>query len=122
MTKTAAYDIFKIRTVNRPIDSVTAEGGESGHGEGMHVAKRACKAELTAEQPHKASDSGEHGGMFWKQLTPEQREELHATIAELKEAGASKEEFHQAVTGLFAEWGIESPHKASSGVCPKSEE
>ena len=76
------------------------EGGKPGHGEGMHMAKRACKAELTAEQ----------------------RETLKATIAELKEDGASKQEIHAALAELFRKWGIESPHKASSGTCSKAQE
>ena len=67
------------------------ESGKPGHGEGMHMAKQACMTELT----------------------PEQRETLKATMEELKEADASKEEIHQAIAGLFTEWGIERPHKAS---------
>ena len=65
------------------------EGCPTGHGQGAHMAKRACMA----------------------QLTPEQREELKATIAPMREAGASKQEIHQAVAGLFEGWGIECPQR-----------
>ncbi len=146
------------------------ESGKPGHGEGMHMAKRACMAELTAEQretlhatiaelkeagaskeefhqalaemceelgiecpkmegkcpkmegSHGVHKEGHGGGGMMQQLTPAQREELKATIAPMKEAGTSKQEIHAAIAELFTKWGIERPHKASSGVCPKSQE
>ena len=139
------------------------EGAEPGHGEGMHMAKRACMTELTAEQreklhaaiaelkeagasreefhqalaemcqelgiewpkvegSHGVHKEGHEGGGMMQQLTAEQRDKLHATIAPMKEDGASKQEIHAAMAELFAEWGIESPHKASSGRCSKSQE
>ena len=78
-----------------------------------------CPKTEGSDGVHKEGHGG-HGMM--QQLTPEQRDQLKATIAPMKEDGASKEEIHEAIAGLFAEWGIESPHKASSGTCSKSEE
>lgn len=139
------------------------EAAKPGHGEGMHMAKRACMAELTAEQrekfdatiaelkeagastvefhqamaemcqesgiecpkmegSHGVHREGHGGGGMMQQLTAEQRDKLHATIAPMKEDGASKQEIHEALAELFVEWGIESPHKTSSGVCSKSQE
>ena len=42
-------------------------------------------------------------------LTPEQHEQVKAKIAEMKEAGASREEVREAVADLLKGWGIERP-------------
>ncbi len=43
------------------------------------------------------------------QLTEDQRQELRELMESMKEQGKSREEIHQAVTGLFGSWGIEPP-------------
>ena len=55
------------------------------------------------------------GGGMMQQLTPEQREELKATVAEMKADGASKPEIREAVAGLFEGWGIERPRRGHGG-------
>ncbi len=48
-------------------------------------------------------------------LTEEQIAELEATVAELRENGATREEIHAAVQALFNEWGIEMPPPGGHG-------
>ena len=56
------------------------------------------------------------GGRFGDQLTEEQREAIHATVMEMREAGASREDIHAAVGDMLAEFGIEPP------ACPEGSE
>ena len=51
-----------------------------------------------------------HAGLF-SQLTEEQREAVHETIEEMREAGASREEIHAAVREMMGSWGIEKPER-----------
>jgi DNA-binding transcriptional regulator YhcF (GntR family) len=54
---------------------------------------------------------GHHGpsGGFLSQLTEEQRDAIHEKIMEMKDAGASREEIHQAVREMLEGYGIEPP-------------
>lgn len=51
-----------------------------------------------------------HAGLFG-QLTEEQKEAVHETIEEMREAGASREEIHAAVREMMEGWGIELPER-----------
>ncbi len=42
-------------------------------------------------------------------LTNEQRATLHATIKEMRDKNATRDEIHAKVAELFKEWGIEKP-------------
>ena len=44
-------------------------------------------------------------------LTDEQKEELTATMNQLREDGATREEIREAVTAKLTEWGIEVPEE-----------
>jgi hypothetical protein len=60
---------------------------------------------------------GPHG-RFAEQLTEDQREAVHARVRELREAGASREDIHEAVREMFEGYGIEIP-KAPPGERPR---
>ncbi len=47
-----------------------------------------------------------HAGPL-SQLTEEQKEAIHERMAEMREAGASREEIHAAVREMMGSWGIE---------------
>lgn len=51
-----------------------------------------------------------HGG-FFDQLTEEQRDALHEKIEEMRGAGATREEIHDAVGAMLEGWGIEVPER-----------
>jgi hypothetical protein len=57
-------------------------------------------------------------GRFGDRLTEEQREAIHARVRELREAGASREDIHEAVREMFEGYGIEIP-KAPPGERPR---
>ena len=67
------------------------EGSDSCQGEGPTYAKH-------ARMP---------------MLTPEQREQVKAKIAEMEEAGASREEVREAVADMLRAWGIERPQRGA---------
>ncbi len=52
---------------------------------------------------------------FMVSLTEEQREIVHTTISEMKEAGVNHEEIHAKVAELFEGWGIEMPEYLDEG-------
>ncbi|KAA3618373.1 MAG: T9SS C-terminal target domain-containing protein [Calditrichaeota bacterium] len=52
---------------------------------------------------------GGRGNFQGIDLTDAQRAELNAKRDEMRAAGASREEIHEAITALFASWGIEPP-------------
>jgi DNA-binding transcriptional regulator YhcF (GntR family) len=53
---------------------------------------------------------------FFDQLSEEQRDALHATVREMRDAGAAREEVHAAVRERLVGWGIELPeHPTRSG-------
>ncbi len=58
---------------------------------------------------------GHHGGGsergFFSNLTDEQRETVRDLMEEMRAAGAGREEIHEAISELFAEWGIEMPER-----------
>jgi DNA-binding transcriptional regulator YhcF (GntR family) len=56
-----------------------------------------------------ALERGGRRGHFGAQLTEEQREAVHAKVREMREAGASREEIHQAVREMVAGFGIDLP-------------
>ena len=55
------------------------------------------------------------GGRFGGQLTQEQREAVHATVVEMRGAGASHEEIHAAVREMLEGYGIEVPEGPPEG-------
>jgi Spy/CpxP family protein refolding chaperone len=55
-----------------------------------------------------------HGG-FFGQLTEEQKDAVHATVQEMRDAGATREEVHAAVREMLAGWGIEVPERQGRG-------
>jgi Spy/CpxP family protein refolding chaperone len=59
-------------------------------------------------QPFGENPGGQQGGPF-SQLTEEQRQAIHELIEGMRAEEASRQEIHQAVAELFAEWGIEMP-------------
>jgi Spy/CpxP family protein refolding chaperone len=60
-------------------------------------------------QPFGGHRGGGPGRGFFSELTDEQRETIRDLMEEMRAAGASREEIHQAISGLFAEWGMEMP-------------
>ncbi len=76
----------------------------------IYQAVDALFAEWGVEAPEwrKGQMSG-HRGVGDPQLTDEQRDELRTTIAEMRQAGATREDIHAAVEALYAEWGLEMP-------------
>ncbi len=57
-----------------------------------------------------------HGGRFEDRLSEEQREAIHAKIDEMREAGASPEETHDAVREMLEGYGITPPEGNPEGV------
>ncbi len=53
--------------------------------------------------------AGPHGKGFFTVLTDEQREAVHARVAEMRESGASRQEIHVAVGEMLTAYGIELP-------------
>ena len=62
-------------------------------------------------QPFGGHRGGGPGRGFFSTLTDEQREDVWELIAEMRDQGASREEIHEAVSELLAEWGIELPER-----------
>ncbi len=62
-------------------------------------------------QPFGGPHGGGPGRGFFSELTDEQREVIRDLMKEMRAAGASREEIHQAISALFAEWGIEMPER-----------
>ena len=52
-----------------------------------------------------------HGrrGPFGDQLTEEQREAIHTRVQEMRQAGASREEVHDAIRGMLEGYGVTAP-------------
>ena len=75
--------------------------------EDIRAAVHARFAEWGIERPE--APIGPHAGMRGSLLTQDQRVELHALMAELRAAQASREAMHAAVQARLAEWGIERP-------------
>ena len=55
------------------------------------------------------------GAGFGDLLTDDQRDMLHATVQDLRDKDATREEIHAAVQALFDEWGIEMPERDFRG-------
>jgi DNA-binding transcriptional MerR regulator len=49
------------------------------------------------------------GGPWGDRLTEEQRDEIHAVVRDMREAGASREEIHEAVAQKIEKFGVELP-------------
>jgi hypothetical protein len=62
-------------------------------------------------QPFGGHRGGGPGRGFFSELTDEQRVAIRDLMDEMRDAGASREEIHEAVSELFAEWGIEMPER-----------
>lgn len=61
-------------------------------------------------QPFGGHRGGPEGGLF-SQLTDEQRQAVRDLVGEMRAEGASRQEIHEAISELFAEWGIEMPER-----------
>lgn len=92
-------------------ESMRADGASR---EEIHAAVEALYAEWGLDMPD-WKDGQRNGGRGFSdpQLTDEQRETLRATIAELREADATREDILAAVEALYAEWGLEMPERDS---------
>lgn len=66
-------------------------------------------AEWGIETPNWGEGRGGRQGFGDPQLTDDQRDILKSTIADLREAEATREEIRAAVEALYAEWGLEMP-------------
>lgn len=62
-----------------------------------------------AERSH-----GRRGG-FGDQLSEDQHEAVHATIQEMREAGASREEVHEAIRNMLEGYGVTPPEGHPEG-------
>jgi ribosomal protein L23 len=89
-------------------ESMTADGATR---EEIRAAVEALFADWGIEMPNWNKGRRGHAGFNDPQLTDEQREILQAKIAELREAEATREEIHEAIEALYAEWGLEMPER-----------
>ncbi len=80
----------------------------------------AMVASIGAWAHEEGSDSCEGEGSTYAKharmpmLTPEQREEVKAKVAEMEEAGARPEEVREAVADMLKAWGIERPQRGAN--------
>jgi Spy/CpxP family protein refolding chaperone len=60
----------------------------------------------------KHGDPGPHH-RFGENLTKEQREAIHDKVMEMREAGASRKEIHEALREMLEGYGVELPPRSS---------
>lgn len=78
---------------------------QGASGEEIHGVVQEMLRDWGVERPQQRQ------GPF-AQLTPEQREQLHAKVQELKGQGAPEEDIHGAVQEMLRDWGVEIPQRA----------
>lgn len=61
--------------------------------------------------------AGQHGKRmpFEDQLTPEQKDQLHEMVSEMRESDAGRQEIHLAVRELLVSWGVDVPERGEGG-------
>jgi len=104
-------------TVHNTISKMREQGASR---EEIHEAISELLEEYGIKVPEdwgKGHPGGYHGfnGDFWKDLTVEQREVLRATIKEMRDEGATREEIHAVVTEILEGYGIELPEYWGEG-------
>ena len=77
--------------------------------EEIHDAVAALFQEWGIDMPENFPGRMGQNGFNCPRLTDEQREQLHATVQDLRDKDATREEIRAAVDALFDEWGIERP-------------
>ncbi|MFH1312490.1 MAG: hypothetical protein ABIJ00_04615 [Candidatus Eisenbacteria bacterium] len=86
----------------------------------IHEAVREMLEGWGIEPPeHGPEHPGPHGKLG-ELLTEEQREVVHDKVMEMRKAGASREEIHQAVDQMLKGWGIELPPRSSDSEADAS--
>jgi DNA-binding transcriptional regulator YhcF (GntR family)/DNA-binding transcriptional MerR regulator len=83
--------------------------------EEIRAAVEALFEEWGIEKPdgrmgHRGHKKGLHGALM-ELLDENQQAAVKAKVEELKAAGASREEIHEAVAAMLADWGIEIPER-----------
>jgi DNA-binding transcriptional regulator YhcF (GntR family) len=81
----------------------------------IHEAVREMLEGYGITPPERPPEGHGPGGHFRDQLTEEQRQAIRARIREMREAGASHDEIHEAVREMLSEFGIEIPGSAEAG-------
>ena len=91
------------------IHETGAEMKEAGatHDEIKAAVKELLKG-FGVEVPDDWGERQKQGGLF-AELTDEQRQQIHETVAEMKEAGATQDEIKAAVKELLKGFGVEAP-------------
>lgn len=94
-------------------DLISSMREEGATREEIKEAVDALFAEWGVEKPNWGGKGkgDQDGNGKHPALTEEQRAELKELVQKMKEDGATREEIKEAVTALFAEWGIEMPER-----------
>ena len=118
---TYAFDDQKRRPSKQPLfDNLTDEQKEEltatmnqlrEDGATREEIREAVTAKLTEWGIEVPEFEGPRLPPWTSDLTDEQKEELTATMNQLREDGATREEIREAVTAKLTEWGIEVPEE-----------
>jgi hypothetical protein len=57
---------------------------------------------------------------IFRDLTPEQRQEIRATVRAMRDEGTTREEIRDAVRGMLEVWGVELPERLDRGTAVQS--
>ena len=99
-------------------DRVTEMREAGASREEIHGAVRGMLEGYGIEPPeHGPEHPGPHGRLGGL-LTEEQRKALDYTVTEMREAGASRREIHEAVRATLKGWGIEPPGRGEGPPGP----
>jgi len=99
--------------VQQLISSMREDGASS---EEIHSAVAELLASWGIEIPEGAIRGRLRPGLqgLMSSLTDEQHAEVQQLISSMRDDGATREEIHEAVIALLAEWGIEPPENSSN--------
>jgi DNA-binding transcriptional regulator YhcF (GntR family) len=79
----------------------------------IHEALREMLEGYGVEMPEGGPEHPGHHGRFGENLTEEQREAIHDKVMEMREAGASRKEIHEALREMLEGYGVELPPRSS---------
>ena len=96
--------VLEMREAGASREEIHARIREMLQGWGIEVPERPERGDRGCRE-----GEGHRHPRFLDQLTEEQREAIHEKVLEMREAGASPQEIHEAVREMLESYGVEVP-------------